>query len=111
MNSARVSGGKVSSPITNFHSVGQSVWFQKYHPEKFPSAIERYQKEALRVVKVRDTYLRENKKEYLVGDKCTYADIAFVPWDDLVFPMVSGFQGDPAKVSFYLASSLLCFET
>ncbi|KAL1955314.1 hypothetical protein VTO42DRAFT_8846 [Malbranchea cinnamomea] len=57
---------------------GQAYWFQYYHPEKLPSAIERYQKETRRVTGVLDKVL-EGKK-YLVGEKLTYADLAFVPW-------------------------------
>ncbi|KAF7900481.1 uncharacterized protein EAF01_007783 [Botrytis porri] len=33
----------------------------------------------LRVLYVLDKHL--NGKEWLVGDKCTYADLAFIPWD------------------------------
>lgn len=43
-----------------------------------PSAIERYRNETRRVTQVLDNVLF--KREYLVGDKCTYADLAFVPW-------------------------------
>lgn len=87
-------------------SDGQAVWFMKYHAEKLPSAVERYQKEALRVVKVRDTFLRENKKQYLVGDKLTYADIAFVPWDLSVFGfIITPEMADVEKVSCSLHPS------
>lgn len=61
---------------------GQAVWFDKYHAEKFPSAIERYRNEAKRVTSVLNTALA--KKEYLVGDKATYADLSFVPWFQLL---------------------------
>jgi glutathione S-transferase len=57
---------------------GQAAWFKRYHPEQIPSAIERYEKEIQRVTKVLDTHLEG--KEYLVGNKCTYADLAFVAW-------------------------------
>lgn len=57
---------------------GQAVWFTRFHPEKVPSAIERYRNEARRVTQVLDKVL--SKSEYLVGDKCTYADLAFIPW-------------------------------
>lgn len=46
---------------------GQAVWFHKFHPEQVPSAIERYEKEILRVVSVLDGLL-EGKK-FLVGGK------------------------------------------
>jgi glutathione S-transferase len=50
------------------------------HPEKVQSAIDRYLNEIRRVSQVLDTYLEG--RQYLVGDKCTYADIAFIPWQD-----------------------------
>ncbi|TVY31476.1 Glutathione S-transferase-like protein, partial [Lachnellula subtilissima] len=53
-------------------------WFEKFHPEKIPSAIERYVKEVKRVSGVLDGHLKD--REYLVGDKCTYADLAFISW-------------------------------
>ena len=66
--------------------MGQAAWFSKFHHEKLPSAIERYQKETMRVVGVLDGWLKQNNLEYLVADKqnpkgkLTVADIAFVPW-------------------------------
>ena len=57
---------------------GQAAWFSHYHPEKFPSAIERYRNEIKRVTMVLNNAL--SGKEYLVGNKCTYADLAFVSW-------------------------------
>ncbi|KAK5949105.1 hypothetical protein OHC33_009846 [Knufia fluminis] len=65
---------------------GQAAWFSNFHPEKLPSVIERYQKEAMRVVGVIDSHLKKHNLKYLVPDeqnpegKPTYADIAFVPW-------------------------------
>ncbi|KAF2154358.1 glutathione S-transferase [Myriangium duriaei CBS 260.36] len=59
---------------------GQKVWFTYYHPEKLPSAIERYAKEIDRVISVIDRHLKASGGEYLVGDKYTYADLAFIPW-------------------------------
>ncbi|OJT13985.1 Glutathione S-transferase 1 [Trametes pubescens] len=47
------------------------------HPEKIPSAIERYQKEILRVLGVLESVL--SKREWLVGGKCTVADLSFIP--------------------------------
>ena len=51
----------------------------RYHPEQLPSAIERYKKEALRVLQVLDGVLA--KQEWLVGGKCTIADLSFIPWN------------------------------
>ena len=50
---------------------GQASWFGYFHPEKLPSAIERYQNEVKRVTKVLDEILKRNGGGYLVGDKCT----------------------------------------
>lgn len=55
---------------------GQAGWFILWHPEKLPSAIERYQKEILRVFGVLEGVL--SKQEWLVGGKCTIADLSFI---------------------------------
>ena len=57
---------------------GQAVWFKVYHQEKVPSAVERYQKETVRVISVLDGVLQ--KQEWLVGGKPTIADLSFIPW-------------------------------
>ncbi|OAQ68982.1 glutathione S-transferase [Pochonia chlamydosporia 170] len=61
---------------------GQHVWFHKFHPEDVPSAKKRYDEQTLRVFEVLNTILEG--KEYLVGDKFTYADLVFIPWDRVV---------------------------
>ncbi|KAI0323914.1 glutathione S-transferase C-terminal-like protein [Cubamyces sp. BRFM 1775] len=58
---------------------GQVSWFQFFHSEKIPSAIERYQKEILRVFGVLESVL--SKQEWLVGGKLTIADLSFIPWN------------------------------
>ena len=58
---------------------GQSAWFQRYHSEKIPSAVERYNDEIKRVFDVLDTVL--SKQKYLVEDKVTVADLSFIPWN------------------------------
>lgn len=70
---------------------GQAVWFTRYHPEKIESAKERYVKEIRRVSGVLDGFLAD--KEYLVGDKFSYADLAFIPW----YGVVGMFDIDLAK--------------
>jgi glutathione S-transferase len=78
---------------------GQAAWFQLYHAEKLPSAIERYVREIERVIGVLDAHLRAQGTEYLVGDKCTYADMAFVTWGSLVpFLTKDGETGAPLDV-------------
>ncbi|KZT53749.1 glutathione S-transferase, partial [Calocera cornea HHB12733] len=59
---------------------GQAAWFGHYHPEKIPSAIERYQNEIKRVWSVLESVLKN--QDWLVGNKLTIADISFVPWND-----------------------------
>ncbi len=62
---------------------GQAAWFARFHPERLPSATTRYIDEIERVVSVVDRALGANKNgdsAYLVGDRCTYADLSFVTW-------------------------------
>lgn len=61
---------------------GQAVWFTKFHPEDVPSAKERYNNEVKRVSSVMDRALAD--REWLVGNKLSYADLSFVPWFLLV---------------------------
>jgi glutathione S-transferase len=61
---------------------GQAVWFTLYHPEKLPSAVDRYVNEIRRVSRVLDRTLQD--KEFLVGGKFSYADAAFVTWYGIV---------------------------
>ncbi|MCJ1291791.1 glutathione S- transferase, nitrogen catabolite repression regulator [Xylographa carneopallida] len=61
---------------------GQAAWFLHFHSEKLPSAQARYVNEIKRVTKVLDACLQG--KEYLVGGKCSYADLSFVTWYGLV---------------------------
>jgi glutathione S-transferase len=42
--------------------------------------LERYGNEIWRVTGVLDAHLKKVEGEWLVGDKCTYADLSFVPW-------------------------------
>ncbi|OCL09431.1 putative glutathione S-transferase Ure2-like protein [Glonium stellatum] len=71
---------------------GQAVWFKKYHPEQLPSAVERYVKEINRVTGVLEGHLARQKQEHgasgdgpwLVGNKLSYADISFVPWQTII---------------------------
>ena len=53
-------------------------WRRKDHPEKIPSARERYKNEILRVLGVLEDVL--SKQEWLVAGKLTVADISFVPY-------------------------------
>lgn len=57
---------------------GQAGWFKRHHPEKVQSAIDRYVNEILRVNGVMDKVL--STQDWLVGDKCSYADLSFFAW-------------------------------
>ena len=57
---------------------GQWTWFARFHPEKIPSALDRYLNEIKRVMGVLDKAL--DGKEYLTGAKATYADLSFITW-------------------------------
>lgn len=65
---------------------GQAAWFIFYHPEKIQSAIDRYVNEIRRVSGVINRFLEGRR--WLVGDKYSYADVAFLPWFDGV-PLLS----------------------
>ncbi|KAK7990316.1 hypothetical protein PG990_014596 [Apiospora arundinis] len=77
---------------------GQAGWFNNHHPDKLPSAIERYNNEVYRVLGVLDGCLEG--KEWLVGDHITFADIVFAPWNDRLDDVTccapgEGFKGFP----------------
>ena len=57
---------------------GQASWFHTYHPERVPSAQERYRNEVKRITSVLDSVL--SKQEWLVGGKPTIADLSFIPY-------------------------------
>lgn len=61
---------------------GQTMHFVRYAPEKIPYGMERYKNEAKRVTGVLEKELEG--RDWLVGDKYTYADVAFVPWQKLI---------------------------
>ena len=61
------------------HRSFQMNRFYIFHPEPLPSARERYTNEINRVASVLDAHL--TGRSWLVGDKCTYADLAFVMWN------------------------------
>ena len=62
------------------------MWFLFYHPEPIPSAQSRYYREIERVTSVLDSHLKgkEQGKDgpWLVGNKFSFADLAFVPWQN-----------------------------
>lgn len=62
-----------------------SRWFQG-HSEKVPVALERYLNEIKRVSGVLNGVLEG--REYLVGDRITYADLAFVTWQESIMRLI-----------------------
>ncbi|PQE25118.1 glutathione transferase protein [Rutstroemia sp. NJR-2017a BVV2] len=63
---------------------GQIGWFNYFHPDKVPSVIERYSKQSERILNVLNGALEG--KDWLVGDKCTYADLSFFMWN-VILPL------------------------
>ncbi|RMJ10121.1 hypothetical protein CDV36_010253 [Fusarium kuroshium] len=61
---------------------GQTMWFHFFHKEQVESAKDRYEEQMVRVVEVLNNILEG--KEYLVGNKYTYADLSFIPWNTAV---------------------------
>jgi glutathione S-transferase len=59
---------------------GQATWFARFHPEKLPSATARYLDEIVRVMGVIELGLERSGSGWLVGAKCTYADLSFRTW-------------------------------
>ncbi|KAI0383184.1 glutathione transferase [Hypomontagnella monticulosa] len=70
---------------------GQKVWFTYMHVEEnLTTAIDRYGNEAKRILGMMDGFLGKRRKSlglgpdapvWLVGDKYTYADLSFIPWN------------------------------
>ncbi|RDW65357.1 hypothetical protein BP5796_10049 [Coleophoma crateriformis] len=65
---------------------GQLTFFARFHPEKIPAVIDRYTEQVEMVFGVLDKAL-ENR-EWLVGEKCTYADLSFVTWSHVAKGML-----------------------
>lgn len=69
---------------------GQAAWFKKFHPEPLPSALDRYVKEVNRVTGVLEKVLSDKKAAssangpWLVGGKCSIADLSFVSWTNVI---------------------------
>ena len=59
---------------------GQANHFSRYAPEKIEYGINRYQNETRRLYGVLNEHLANFTSGYLVGDKCTIADIAHWGW-------------------------------
>ncbi|TKA30972.1 hypothetical protein B0A50_01940 [Salinomyces thailandicus] len=59
---------------------GQANHFTRYAPEHIEYGVNRYQNETRRLYGVLDKHLADTKAEYLVGNKCTIADISHWGW-------------------------------
>lgn len=67
---------------------GQAVTFGYLHTEYLPSALTRYKNEILRVSGVLNKHLETH--EWLVGEKMSYADLSFVPWQQYAEKLFEG---------------------
>lgn len=80
---------------------GQAAWFKKYHPEPVPSALQRYVGEIHRVTGVLDGYLAKQHVEagsggpWLVGGRISYADLAFVSWQNIISMVIGSDEFNP----------------
>ncbi|KAH7309595.1 glutathione S-transferase [Stachybotrys elegans] len=59
---------------------GQANHFKRYAPETIEYGINRYVNESRRLYRVMDDHLAASPSGYLVGDRCTIADLACWPW-------------------------------
>jgi glutathione S-transferase len=77
---------------------GQAAWFKRLHQEQVPTAIKRYADEVNRVTGVLEGYLAARAKDstlttsndgpWLVGDKVSYVDLAFITWQIIITKFV-----------------------
>lgn len=67
---------------------GQAMWFSLFHAEKIQSAQDRYIHEIRRVSGVLDRALQG--RDWLVGDRYSYADLAFLAWYESVARILAG---------------------
>ena len=59
---------------------GQATHFQRYAPEKSDYSLTRYINECRRLYQVLDDQLSSSRSGFLVGDRCTIADLAHYGW-------------------------------
>jgi len=83
----RKDGHSAQSTTSFLGQHGRKTWtdtssdhFTRYAPEKIEYGINRYQTETRRLYSVLDTHLASKSTPYLVGEKCTIADIAHWGW-------------------------------
>jgi GSH-dependent disulfide-bond oxidoreductase len=71
---------------------GQAVHFQHAAPEKLPYAINRYRREVERHYRVLDEHMA--KRDYIVGNDYSFADISAWGWLDRASRVLPG-EGEP----------------
>ncbi|KAL5606842.1 hypothetical protein BROUX41_003219 [Berkeleyomyces rouxiae] len=59
---------------------GQANHFSRYAPEKIPYGINRYLNETRRLYRVLNDHLSNSSSGFMVGDKCTIADLVLIGW-------------------------------
>ncbi|KAK8017541.1 glutathione S-transferase domain-containing protein [Apiospora rasikravindrae] len=59
---------------------GQLAHFNRYASEKIQYGVDRYRNETRRLYRVMETQLQKSPSGYLVGDRCTVADISCWSW-------------------------------
>src|ERR1700728_4626452 len=64
---------------------GQANHFNRYAPERIEYGVNLYVNETRRLYGVLDKHLQTSTSGYLVGDKCTIADIAHWGWVTAAF--------------------------
>ncbi|KAH8595603.1 putative disulfide bond reductase yfcG [Bisporella sp. PMI_857] len=64
---------------------GQANHFGRYAPEHIEYGVKRYTNETRRLYSVLNTHLEKSTSGYLVGDRCTIADIAHWGWITAAF--------------------------
>lgn len=60
---------------------GYAIHFRRTAQEM---ALEWFRNKIKRIVDVLDKHLKRSETGFLVGDRITYADLAFVPWNDML---------------------------
>jgi glutathione S-transferase len=96
---------------------GQAFWFERLHSEKVQSAIDRYVQEMNRVTGVLEVHLTKQKQLYgsqdgfdgpwLVGNKLSYVDLAFVPWQMVAVHCFGGESGRYKEADYPLVTEWL----
>lgn len=98
--------------INNPSNREKTVWFTHVHKERnLESVLERYGSEVKRIMGVVSGTLRKQREKlggegaedaevWLVGDKCTYADLAFAAWNPLLVTLFPELPADWVEKEF-----------